>query len=158
MFAPGNDSFFKPDLCFGFARSLIGPRVDCKPGGAEQVNYILGILSPNVYYVLLKRKLNTIHIQVNTNTHWLDLSAMYGNDNEELTKKELRGSKDGLMFMGKGNNGVENVPFRNGRICTGDFMNHKKARNIILAYGDSGLAGSCSEKDSADHASDSKKH
>ena len=57
---PQNDPFFRKS-CMNFVRSDCAPRLDCSPGPMEQIN---------------------------TLTHWLDSSNVYGSDEEEA--RELR--------------------------------------------------------------------
>ncbi len=56
-----------------FVRTLAGPRIDCKPGPAEPVNQI---------------------------TSWMDLSSVYGSDNNRVF--ELRTFERGLMRTSPG--------------------------------------------------------
>lgn len=58
---PQNDPFFTRKSCMNFVRSDCAPRLDCSPGPMEQIN---------------------------TLTHWLDSSNVYGSDEEEA--RELR--------------------------------------------------------------------
>ena len=57
---PQSDPFFRKS-CMNFVRSDCAPRLDCSPGPMEQIN---------------------------TLTHWLDSSNVYGSDEEEA--RELR--------------------------------------------------------------------
>jgi len=70
-----DDEFFNANgtvrkTCMNFVRSITGPRLDCSLGYADQVN---------------------------TKTHWLDLSPIYGVD--EITLKSLRLFSDGLLNL-----------------------------------------------------------
>jgi len=71
---PTNDKFFNAPVylrnCMNFVRSVAGPRLDCSLGYADQLN---------------------------SNTHWLDASTVYGSSNSTLST--LRSYKGGLLLM-----------------------------------------------------------
>ena len=95
---PANDQFYRQhgQRCMNFVRSMVGPRIDCSLGYADQLSQI---------------------------THWLDNSNVYGSTLEE--EAELRLFRDGKLRAGKlfGSNsksskGILPIQEKEGDECT----------------------------------------
>lgn len=82
--------------CMNFVRTVTGPRIDCKPGPAEQVCPLFHDGADHIYHDM------NIFCQVNQITAWLDLSSVYGSD--LAVAHELRSHQGGLLKVsGPGN-------------------------------------------------------
>ena len=68
---PRDDPFFRKS-CMNFVRSDCAPRLDCSPGPMEQIN---------------------------TLTHWLDSSNVYGSDDEEARELRLLQELSSCLFV-----------------------------------------------------------